>query len=51
MVLPSDYAGDPVALQQLILTDEERGDRGLGAVLGSRCHPQQRRADSAHSRT
>ena len=34
MVLPSTYAGDPVALQQLILTDEERGDRGLAQFSG-----------------
>ena len=34
LVLPSDYASDPVAEQQLILTDEERGDRGLSQFDG-----------------
>ncbi len=34
LVLPSDYASDPVAVQQLILTDEERGDRGLSQYSG-----------------
>ena len=34
LVLPSDYATDPVAVQQLILTDEERGDRGLSQYSG-----------------
>ena len=29
LVLPSSYATDSVAMQQLIITDEERGDRGL----------------------
>jgi hypothetical protein len=29
MVLPSGYAIDTVAMQQLIIADEERGDRGL----------------------
>ena len=34
LVLPSDYATDPVAVQQLVLTDEERGDRGLSEYSG-----------------
>jgi hypothetical protein len=34
LVLPSTYAGDTVAEQQLILTDEERGDRGLSQFSG-----------------
>jgi len=34
LVLPPDYAGDPVAVQELILTDEERGDRGLPQYSG-----------------
>ena len=34
LVLPSGYATDPVPEQQLILTDEERGDRGLSQYLG-----------------
>ncbi len=34
MVLPSDYATDPVPLQQLIIADEERGDRGLPQFSG-----------------
>ena len=34
MVLPSDYPGDSVAEQQLIVTDEERGDRGLTKYSG-----------------
>ncbi len=34
MVLPSDYATDSVAMQQLIITDEERGDRGLSEFAG-----------------
>ena len=34
MVLPSDYASDLVPLQQLIITDEERGDRGLSEFAG-----------------
>ena len=34
LVLPSDYASDPVAVQELILTDEERGDRGLPQYAG-----------------
>jgi hypothetical protein len=29
LVLPPDYATDSVTVQQLVLTDEERGDRGL----------------------
>ena len=45
LVLPSDYASDPVAVQQLILTDEERGDRGLSQYSGPRRHAQHRRAD------
>ena len=31
MVLPSDYATDPVPVQQLIITDEERGDRAASS--------------------
>ena len=34
MVLPSDYASDSVPVQQLIITDEERGDRGLPQFSG-----------------
>ncbi len=34
LVLPSDYANDSVTTQQLILTDEERGDRGLPEFSG-----------------
>jgi hypothetical protein len=34
MVLPSDYATDSVPLQQLIIADEERGDRGLSQFTG-----------------
>jgi IPT/TIG domain len=34
MVLPSTYASDTVAQQQLIITDEERGDRGLSQYSG-----------------
>jgi hypothetical protein len=34
MVLPSGYAGDSPAVQQLIVTDEERGDRGLSEFSG-----------------
>ncbi len=34
MVLPSDYATDPVPMQQLIIADEERGDRGLSQFSG-----------------
>ena len=34
MVLPSGYASDPVPIQQLIITDEERGDRGLSQFAG-----------------
>ena len=34
MVLPSGYATDPVPLQQLIITDEERGDRVLPQFSG-----------------
>ncbi len=34
MVLPSGYAGDSVPVQQLILADEERGDRGLSQFSG-----------------
>jgi hypothetical protein len=34
LVLPSDFATDPVAVQQLIVTDEERGDRGLSEYAG-----------------
>jgi hypothetical protein len=34
LVLPSTYASDPVPVQQLILADEERGDRGLSQFSG-----------------
>jgi hypothetical protein len=34
MVLPSGYANDSVPLQQLIIADEERGDRGLSEFAG-----------------
>jgi hypothetical protein len=34
MVLPSGYAGDSVPVQQLVIADEERGDRGLPAFFG-----------------
>ncbi len=34
MVLPSGYASDPVPVQQLIIADEERGDRGLSEFSG-----------------
>ncbi len=34
LVLPGDYASQPVPVQQLIITDEERGDRGLGEFGG-----------------
>ena len=34
LVLPSNYASQPVAVQQLIITDEERGDRGLSQFSG-----------------
>ena len=34
MVLPSDYASDSVPVQQLIIADEERGDRGLSQFSG-----------------
>jgi hypothetical protein len=34
MVLPSTYAADSVPVQQLILADEERGDRGLSQFAG-----------------
>ena len=34
LVLPIGYAGDPVPEQQLIITDEERGDRGLPGFTG-----------------
>jgi hypothetical protein len=34
MVLPSNYATDSVPLQQLIIADEERGDRGLSQFSG-----------------
>jgi hypothetical protein len=34
MVLPGDYATDSVPLQQLIIADEERGDRGLSQFSG-----------------
>ncbi len=34
MVLPSSYANDSVPQQQLIIADEERGDRGLPQFAG-----------------
>ncbi|HEX4176713.1 MAG TPA: IPT/TIG domain-containing protein, partial [Acidimicrobiales bacterium] len=34
LVLPSNYASQTVTMQQLILTDEERGDRGLTQFSG-----------------
>ncbi len=34
MVLPSGYASDSVPVQQLIIADEERGDRGLSQFTG-----------------
>ena len=34
LVLPSGFASDPVPVQQLIITDEERGDRGLSEFTG-----------------
>ncbi len=34
LVLPSGYASDSVPVQQLIITDEERGDRGLSEFIG-----------------
>jgi hypothetical protein len=34
LVLPSDYATDSVPMQQLILADQERGDRGLSQFAG-----------------
>ena len=34
MVLPSNYATDSVPVQQLIIADEERGDRGLPQFSG-----------------
>jgi hypothetical protein len=34
LVLPSDYASDSVPVQQLIIADEERGDRGLSQFSG-----------------
>ncbi len=34
LVLPSDYASDSVPVQQLVITDEERGDRGLSEYSG-----------------
>jgi hypothetical protein len=34
MILPSGYAGDSVPVQQLIIADEERGDRGLSQFAG-----------------
>ena len=34
LVLPSDYASDSVPVQQLIITDEERNDRGLQEFSG-----------------
>jgi len=34
MVLPSGYASDTVPVQQLIIADEERGDRGLSQFSG-----------------
>ena len=34
MVLPSGYAADTVPVQQVIVADEERGDRGLSQFAG-----------------
>jgi hypothetical protein len=34
LVLPSGYASDTVPVQQLIIADEERGDRGLSQFSG-----------------
>ncbi len=34
MVLPTNYASDSVPVQQLIIADEERGDRGLPQFAG-----------------
>ena len=34
LILPGNYASQPVAVQQLIITDEERGDRGLSQFSG-----------------
>jgi len=34
LVLPSNYASESVPLQQLVITDEERGDRGLWGYSG-----------------
>ena len=34
MVLPNNYATDSVPVQQLIIADEERGDRGLSQFSG-----------------
>jgi hypothetical protein len=34
LVLPIGYAGDSVPVQQLVITDEERGDRGLSEFTG-----------------
>jgi hypothetical protein len=34
MILPSNYASDSVGVQQLIITDEERSDRGLSEYAG-----------------
>ncbi|HEY6429470.1 MAG TPA: hypothetical protein VIX84_19770, partial [Acidimicrobiales bacterium] len=34
LVLPGGYAGDAVPVQQLIIADEERGDRGLSQFSG-----------------
>ena len=45
MVLPTNYANDSVAEQQLIITDEERGDRGLSEYAGLDASAQQRSAD------
>ena len=34
LVLPADYASQTVSMQQLIIADEERGDRGLSQYSG-----------------
>ena len=34
LVLPAGYANDTVPVQQLVITDEERGDRGLSEYAG-----------------
>ena len=38
LVLPRNYASESVPVQQLIITDEERGDRGLSQFSGLDAH-------------